>query len=238
MKQTVKALLSAATLVGALILVSAAVLVGALFYGGVITEQKVSDVVMVFKGDLASPVEDEVAEEEPSGPLEIKREEQLKKLVAEWQEQKSREEEELAARRDGLESVARELETVRLEIDTKVRKHQGEKASFERARAAEVAAAKEEGFLSAAERYSKMDAKVVAELLYGLTDEEILRYLRVFKTQFGAEILTALKKVDEESRPGAARGAMRLNRAARLQEMLGAGRIEPALETAAAAAGN
>ena len=64
MKKTVKALLSAMTLVGALVLVSAAVLVGALYYGYIITEKKVSEVVMVCKGELASSAEEEGGEEE------------------------------------------------------------------------------------------------------------------------------------------------------------------------------
>ena len=200
---------------------------------GVITMQKADDIVKVIQGELASPPETGADQEAARTPREIKSEEELKRVVREWQKERERQEDDLRARKEAIDSMQRELENVRVAIDMRQQEFDKREADFQAARAAELAAAKDEGFRATVTRYEKMEEKDVAESFYGLADDDVLKYLRVFKPSFGAGVLTEIKKIDEES-PGWQRD--RPNRAARLQEILAGGWTAPAARAAEMAA--
>jgi flagellar motility protein MotE (MotC chaperone) len=231
-KTLLKRLLSALSLVGAMLLVSEAILAGVLFGAGVVTAQKAADIVKVIQGRLTSPPEVEIAEK---APVEIGSEQELKNAVREWLDEKQVQESRIRAETEAVQSVKRELEQERATIDRRWRELEVRETAFEQARNAQIAAERDAGFRAAVERYEKMDARDVAQMLYTLTDEDILKYLRVFKSSVGAEILVEIKKIDEKAGPAAKAGAG-ANRAARLQEILAGGWTAPADEAAAVAA--
>jgi len=217
-KSLLKSTMGIIALVGALILVSEIVLVGVLFAAGVVTETRIDDAIKVFRGELATPPSADQQAAEPE-PLEINTEQELRQAVARWREEKAVEQERLRTQEEAVASMLRELSAVRIAIDSRQRALETRESAFEAQLAARAAAEKDEGFQAAVGLYGKMEAKDVAELLYGLDDAEVLRYLKVFKASFAAEILTELKKVDEEKNP-VLPDTVRLNRAALLQQML------------------
>lgn len=219
MKRLLKGLFSALSLIGALVLITELVLVAVFYFSGALTTQKMNDVVKVVQGELASPPTEEEMEKAEPTPLEIKSEDELKEAVVAWLAQKEKQEQSLSEEREAVESMLRELSLVRVALDKRATELARNEQAFAEAVAARAAAEKDEGFKAAVAVYEKMDAKDVGDLLYGLTDEEVLRYLRVFKPSFSAEILARLKRIDDEKNPEQP-GEVRLNRAARLQEML------------------
>jgi len=217
LKTLVPKLLQVLSLVAAMIFASQIVLAVVLYFAGVLTCQKAADVVKVVQGRLVSPPEEPAKVERALEPYEIKSQQELQQAVADWQTSKKQQEDALAAERQAIESMKRELETVRLELDAKETQLQKRTADFESAKAAEDAAARDKGFQDAVATYSAMETKDVAQLLYGLTDDVVVRYLKAFKTGFRAEVLTQIKKFDEQYEPAA---PGKINRAARLQEMI------------------
>ncbi|MHC4711938.1 MAG: MotE family protein [Planctomycetota bacterium] len=214
MKKLLKGLFAALSLVGALVLVTGLVLAAVFYFSGAITRGKVDDIVKVVQGELTSPPAEEVAEEVQPTPRTIQSEEELKKAVTRFETQTVVREESFRLQKEAIESMLRELSTVTAALDKRATEISQREAAFEAARAAQGAAERDEGFKAAVAVYQKMDAKDVAGSLYGLTDEEIVRYLRAFKTSFSAEVLAKMKRLDEEKNPG-----QELNRAARLLEM-------------------
>ncbi len=225
MKKLLKGLFSALSLVGALVLVTGLVLAAVMYFSGAITRGKVEDIVKVVQGELASPPAEEAAEEVQPTALTIQSEEELKKAVAAYEKQKAAREEKFRLHKEAIDSMLRELSTVTAALDKRATELSEREAAFEAARAAQAAAESDEGFRAAVAAYAKMDPKDVAGLLYGLTDDEILRYLRAFKTSFSAEVLARMKRLDEEKHP-----EQELNRAARLLEKFHGERIALARE--------
>ncbi|MCD6404444.1 MAG: hypothetical protein J7M19_01300 [Planctomycetes bacterium] len=237
MKSTLKRLFSALSVIGAMMLVTEVILATVLYFGGFVTKQKVTDIVKVVQGELQTPSEEEVKEEAPQTPLEIKRSDQLEKAVALWEKEKKAQEEDIDTAKEAAESMRRELETVRAETDARRRELDSRIAAFNTQKATEIAAEKDARFQEAVKTYSQMEPKDVAELLYDLPDKDVVRYLKAFKTTLRAEILTEIKKVDKKEQPRVP-GDGRMNRAAALQEILSGGYAEPPAETASAAATN
>lgn len=235
MKGATKSVLSIVSLVLALVLVSQIVLVVVLYGTGVIDQKKIDDAVKVFRGELASIDEEEEAPEEEAR-VEIDSEKELLAAVANWRKQRAAEEEALSLRKESASAMLRELESVKVTLEASWRTFDAEREAFEAQRAARLAAERDENFKASVARYEKMDSKVTAELLYGLSDDEVLRYLRAFKTSLAAEILTEIKKVDETARP-APPGEFQLNRAALLQQMLSGDQVALAAPDDAYASG-
>ncbi len=237
MTSTLKKLFSALSVIGAMMLVTEVILAAVFYFGGFITKQKVTDIVKVIQGQLQTPPEKQAEEKTPQTPLDIKRSEQLQKAVALWEKEKKVQEDNIEAAKEAAESMRRELETVRAEIDARRSELDSRIAAFNAQKAAEIAAEKDARFQEAVKTYGQMEPKDVAELLYDLPDKEVVRYLRAFKTALRAEVLTEIKKVDETKGPRVP-GGSRMNRAAKLQEILSGGYAEPPAETASAAATN
>ncbi len=235
MKGAIKSVVSVVSLILALVLVSQIVLAAVLYGTGVIDQKKIADVVKVFEGELAS-IEEEVPEEEV--PLEIDSEKELLAAVANWRKRRAEEEEAISLQKTSVLAMLRELESVKTTLGVGWGTLEAERKAFEAQRDARLAAERDEDFKASVERYVKMgDAKVVAELLYGLGDDEIMRYLRAFKTALAAEILIEIKKVDEDTGPAPQPGQFRLNRAALLQQMLSGDQVALAASEDAYASG-
>ncbi len=231
MKSLITKLIQTLLLVAAMILASEIILAAVLYLSGTVDSRKVSDIVKVLQGALASPDKAPV-EETPVvlSPIEIRSQEELENAVADWERARIAQEDALASEKEALQSMARELEAVRSELDAREKDVEKRTAAFETAKAAQEAAARDQGFLDAVATYNAMKPRDVAELLYGLDDTTTVRYLRAFKTDVRAAVLTEIKKLDDQNQPG--RPADVLNRAARLQELLSGGE---AVTTAAAA---
>ena len=231
MNRVLKGTLAALALIGALTLVTEVVLAGVLYFAGVLTTQKAMDLVKGIQGELASAPEEALVEGEVwADPLDIQDEEELKEAVERWRRQKAAEQEQLRLREHAVDALLRELAMVEQSIDARQGQIEDQIANFEAARAAEIAARSDAGFQRAVEHYTKMDAGDVAELLYGLSDAEIVMYIEAFKVSLAAEVLTEIKKVDEKQGGGG------LNRAALLQELLRGEQVALATGTAASAA--
>jgi len=192
-----------------------------LYAGGIVTNQKISDMVKVLDGGLQSPIEstDAVAAQAKDG-IEADGGREHQALVEEWQKEKKSEEEALAARKDAIDAMARTLESVRAELDAREQDFRSRVDAFETAKAAEDAAEKTAGFQEAVKTYSKMDSEDVAKNLYSLQDEEALRYLKALKVDIRASVLTEMQKIEEEKNPGGVQGP---SRTAKLIEMLSGG---------------
>ena len=231
MKSLITKLIQTLSLVAAMILLTQIILVAVLYFSGTVDDRKVSDIVKVLQGSLVSP--DQVAVEETPAvlsPIEVRSQEELEKAVADWERARIAQEDTLGAEKEAVQSMARELETVRVELDAREKDVAKRIAAYETAKAAQEAAASEQGFIDAVATYNAMKARDVGELLYGLDDTTTVRYLRAFKTDMRASVLTEIKKLDDQNQPG--RPASVANRAARLQELLSGGE---AVTTAAAA---
>jgi hypothetical protein len=210
--------MSAVSLIGAMTLVTLLVAVAVFYFNGTITPERIDDTVKVFRGELASPPEVAEGEEEEvsPGPIEIKKEEELKNLVANWSRERKAQEDELRSAGEAVEAARRELAIERLSVDKERQELAVRKAEFEEVVAARIASEKDAGFKMAVERFEKMDdPKIVGELLADYTDDEALRYLKAFKAGYSADVLKAIKKLDDAAQPGA-----EINRAARLQQLL------------------
>jgi len=226
------------SLVAAMILVSEVILAAVFYYSGTVTKEKVADIVKVVQGSLVSPPEPPKDEAEAAAvkakqlPVEVKSQDQLEKAIADWGKLRKDEEAALASEKQAVESMARELDGVRAELDTKEKGLRKRTADFDAAKAAADVAAKDQGFLEAVKTYSVMEAKDVAKLLNGLDDAVVVRYLRAFKTPLTAEVLTELMKIDEQNPPTA---GQKINRAARLQEIISGVQAAPPRAAVAAA---
>ena len=236
MKGAIKSVVSVVSLILALVLVSQIVLAAVLYGTGVIDQKKIAAIVKVFEGELARVEEEEVPEEEV--PLEIDSEKELLAAVANWRKRRAEEEAAISLQKTSALAMLRELESVKTTLDVGWGTLEAERKAFEAQRDARLAAERDEDFKASVERYVKMgDAKVTAELLYGLSDDEIMRYLRAFKTALAAEILIEIKKVDEDTGPAPQPGEFRLNRAAHLQQMLSGDQVALAASEDAYASG-
>lgn len=222
-------------LIATLIIISIAIVIVVIVFAGVLTARKGEDLAKVMSGRLATPIEAVTpVETTVATPLEIKTQEELRGAVEEWNRDREAQVEEIAAQKDALNSMRRELETVKSELDAQHRDLQARIKAFEEAKTAEEAAAGDAAFVEAVKTYGLMDAKVVAELLYGYGDREAVRYLRAFKTNFRAEVLTEIKKIDDTNPMGLTRGSV--NRAAKLQEILSGGAVDMAAPATTAVA--
>ncbi len=224
---------SVLSLIGSLTLASLIVLGAVLYFTGVITPQKASDMVKVLSGELVGPVHDAAAGDEGyDEPLQLTSEEQLKQAVERWRTQRAAQEERLREKERAIEAMLRELVAVEGSIDNRQRQLEDSIAAFEAQRQARLAAQRDEGFARAVDHYRRMDARDVAELLYELPDQKVVAYLEAFTTGFAADILTEIKRVDEQHGvPGL------INRAALLQELMKGEEVAFVEQAAAAEAG-
>jgi len=218
-------------LLAALLFASELIVAALLYFSGTVDRRKTGDLVKVVRGKLESeaPAEAEEAKAGERTEMEIQTERELERAVENWQNQRAEQEREIAEAREALESMRRELERDRAEIDAKWEQLIAERNSYEEQMARELAARQAEGFKRAVETYSQMDAEDVAKLLYGLEDEKVVDYLEAFKTRFAAEVLTEMTEIDQKAQPRAP-GEGRVNRAARLQQMISGGDADPAPE--------
>jgi len=246
MKSLFEKILQPLSLVAAMILVSEVILAAVFYYSGAVTREKVADIVKVVQGSLVSPPEPPKDEAEAAAakakqaPVEVKSQSQLQKAIADWDKLRRDTEASLASEKQAGESMARELDGVRAELDTREKNLRKRTADFAAASAAADAAARDQGFLEAVKTYSAMEAKDVAMLLNGLDDAVVVRYLRAFKTPLTAEVLAELMKIDQQNPPAAGQQnplapGQRINRAARLQEIISGGQAAPPQAAVAAA---
>ena len=212
----------------ALLLVASVVAVAAVLAAtGTVSKTKISDVVKVVRGELStSPDAEEPKAEDAAGvaaapPVDVKSQEELRQAVIEWEKDRRAQEEAIKAAGDALQSMRRELDAVRAELDARQKAFDARVTAFEEAKAAEEAASVSQGFQEAVNTYAQMEARDVAQLLYALPDLVVVRYLKAFKVNFRAEVLTEIKKLDEASPMELARGG--INRAAALQELISGG---------------
>jgi len=232
MKGALQNAVRALMLIATLILASEVILAVVFYSGGIVTRDKAADLVKVLQGKLVSPPEAPVKVEAPKKPVEIKTEEELRAAVAEWRKSKAEQEGALAAEKDSVASMKRELENVRQELDSREQALKRDVAAFDRDKAAEEAAAKDRAFLAAVATYTAMKASDVAQILSSLPDEKAVRYLKAFKTGFAAEVLSQIKKLDDQNPPPPGQAA----RAVRLLEMLSGDQAAVTVSAAATAA--
>jgi capsule polysaccharide export protein KpsE/RkpR len=216
-------------MVAAMILVSEVVLAAVVFLSGAVTPGKAADVVKVLQGSLASPPEAALPEVKPKEAPKSESQDELQAAVAEWEKTRKAQEDDLLAQKQAVESMSRELENVRAELDAREKSLRDRTGAFDAARAAEEAAARDQGFLDAVAGYNAMESKDVAGLLFGLDDPTVVRYLKAFKPAFRAEMLTEIKKIDDKSQPPSV-----VNRAARLQELISGDSVAATAEAAVA----
>ncbi len=230
MKGMLKGVLRVLTVSGAMLMLSLAVAAAAVYFGGIVNDEQVRDIARVVEGKLASPKEEPAAEVQKT-EAELKSEADLTAAVAQWKTERASQEQALESEKAAVEDMRRELESVRGELVVREEAFRKERAAYEVAKAAEEAAAQDAGFQEAVKRYAAMEAADVAELLYGLDDDTVLRYLKAFRTDKAAEVLTEVMKIDAKAHGGGA-----INRAAVLQEMMSGGPAEAAAGAAVSAA--
>ena len=155
-----------------------------------------------FKAMIAKKKKPEVAEEKIEGPFTgVTTSLELADAVKKAQEDFSSREAKLSKRQEELRQLKSEFTRFQGEVKSDRAELKNVREQFEAQLKAYLDRAQAKGFEEAVAVYQKMGPEDVAAILLGKPEEDILKVvelMRAFKSSFIAEVLTEMKRLEEE----------------------------------------